>query len=103
LELLESEGISPTIVEYLVNPPTADTLLQLARLLDSPLQDLLRRGEDDFRNAGNSVPLHDETKLASWLHDHPRVLERPIVVDEGRDRAIVGRPPENVLSLLGND
>ena len=100
LELLESAGITPTIVEYLVNPPDADTLLRLARLLDCPLQDLLRRGEDDFRDAGNGVPMNDETALASWLHDHPRVLERPIVVDEDKDRAIVGRPPENVLSLL---
>lgn len=103
LEILESEGISPAIVEYLVNPPSAATLLRLAGLLQIPLADLLRRGEDDFRNAGETVPLDDEEALAAWLHDHPRVLERPVIVNESLNRAVVGRPPENVLSILPRD
>jgi arsenate reductase len=100
LELLENEGISPTIIEYLDNPPEVDTLLRIATLLEVSLADLLRRGEDDFSNAGDTVPLGDEAALAAWLHDNPRVLERPIVVNESEDLAVVGRPPENVLSIL---
>ena len=100
MELLENEGISPTIVEYLENPPEADTLLRIATLLEVSLADLLRRGEDDFSNAEDTVPLGDEAALATWLHDNPRVLERPIVVNESEDLAVVGRPPENVLSIL---
>lgn len=100
LEIIESQGISPTIVEYLRTPPGADTLLRLARLLDVPLTDLLRRGEAAFKDAGNKVPLDDEQALAAWLHDNSSVLERPIVVDDEKDCAVVGRPPENVLSLL---
>ena len=65
-----------------------------------PLGELLRRGEDDFVAAGDDVPLDDETALARWLHEHPRVLERPIVVDDDNDRAIIGRPPENVNAIL---
>lgn len=103
LEILESQGISPTIVEYLVTPPDADTLLRLAKLLDVPLADLLRRGEGAFKDAGDSVPLDDDQALAPWLHDNPGVLQRPIVVDEANDRAVMGRPPENVLSLLNRD
>jgi arsenate reductase len=103
LEILQSEGISPTVVEYLVTPPDADTLLRLAKLLDVALADLLRRGEDDFKDAGDSVPLGDEVALADWLHNNPRVLERPIVVDEEMDRAVMGRPPENVQDLLNRD
>ena len=100
LEIIESRGISPAIVEYLATPPDAETLLQLAKLVGVPLTDLLRRGEEEFRAAGDSVPLSDAEALASWLHEHPGVLERPIVVDEAGQRAVVGRPPENVVALL---
>ena len=49
----------------------------------------------------NALPdLDDDTALAAWLSAHPRVLERPIVVDSERRRAVVGRPPENVRELL---
>ena len=37
---------------------------------------------------------------ALWLEDHPKVLQRPIVVDDDRNVAVIGRPPENVLDLL---
>lgn len=103
LELLESNGISPRIVEYLSNPPDPETLLRLAEWLGVPLADLLRRGDDAFTNAGNPAPLHDDKALATWVHNNPSVLERPIVVDDDNRRAVVGRPPENVLSLIGND
>ena len=101
LELIESRGVTPEIVEYLATPPDASTLLRLARQLDMPLADLLRRGEPAFRDAGDAVPLDDQAALAEWLHANPQVLQRPIVVDEEHDRAVIGRPPENVLSLLG--
>lgn len=100
LEIIESQGISPTIVEYIASPPDPDTLLRLARLLNVPLAELLRRGEAAFKNAGDKVPLDDDQALAAWLHHNAIVLERPIVVDEERGRAVLGRPPENVMGLL---
>jgi arsenate reductase len=100
LELIRSNGIEPSIVEYLKTPPDAATLAKLSSLLGTPLSDLLRRNEDDFRNAGNSVPLDDGDALAAWVSEHPKVLERPIVVDEDAGRAVMGRPPENVLALF---
>ena len=100
LELIESQGIEPKIVEYLAEPPDAQTLLRLAELLNMPLAELLRKSEDDFKRATESVPLNDDAALAAWLHDHPRVLQRPIVVDEDGNRAVVGRPPENVFEII---
>ena len=100
LEIIESRGVSPTIVAYLETPPDAETLLRIAGQLGQPLASLLRRGEEAFKEAGDGVPLHDEAQLADWLHRHPRVIERPIVVDESTGRAVVGRPPENVLDLI---
>lgn len=100
LEIIESHGLRPTIVEYLKEPPDADMLLRLAGMLDVPLVDLLRRSEADFAESPRAVPIHDNQALANWLHDHPRVLQRPIVVDHDKGHAIVGRPPENVLELI---
>ena len=100
LELIRSKGIEPTIVLYLETPPDAGQLLRLSALLGRPLADILRRGEDEFKDARDNLPIDDEQALAGWLQEHPKVIERPIVVDEKRKRAVMGRPPENVLELL---
>ena len=100
LELIESRGVKPRIVEYLQNPPAPDTLLRLAEMIGVPLAGLLRTSEADFRESADSVPMDDGQALSKWLHDHPRVLQRPIVVDEDQARAVIGRPPENALELL---
>lgn len=102
LELIESRGIRPRIVEYLENPPDPDTLLGLSAMLDLPLEALLRKNEADFAASAEPVPVDDERALSRWLHEHPRVLQRPIVVDDDNGRAIVGRPPENVLQIISS-
>ena len=61
---------------------------------------LLRKGEEDFKNAADLPPLDDDVALAHWLHEHPHVLHRPIALDEASGAAIIGRPPENVLELI---
>ena len=100
LELLRDSGIDPSIVEYLGEPPTAERILQLAAMLGVPVAELLRRGEDEFRNATDLPGLDDDIGLAAWIERNPRTLERPIVVDDEDGRAVIGRPPENVLGLL---
>lgn len=102
LELLQQAGITPAIVEYLKSPPDAATTLRNAQLIGVSVADLLRRGEDEFKQADDLPGLDDDAALAAWLERHPRVLERPIVVDEHGNRAVLGRPPENVLELVGS-
>jgi arsenate reductase len=93
--------VSPTIVDYLNTPPSATETLRHAELIGVRVADLLRRGEDEFKQAGDLPDLEDDAALAKWLEAHPRVIERPIVVDEENERAVIGRPPENVLDLVG--
>ena len=100
LELVEERGITPRIVAYLETPPSAATILELAAALDCPVRQLLRTGEDDYRAAIHKLDASDDEALAAWLANHPRVLERPIVVDTDSGRAVIGRPPENVLQLV---
>jgi arsenate reductase len=100
LELIQKSGVKPTIVEYLTETPGADRIVRMAHLLDVPVADVLRRGEDDFKNATDLPDLADNTALAAWIARYPKTLQRPIVVDDENDRAVVGRPPENVLALI---
>jgi arsenate reductase len=101
LEIIKENKLDPRIVRYLEDPPTAARILELAGLIGCPVAALLRRGEDAFRNAKDLPDLDDEAALAAWIERHPRVLERPIVVDDAGHRAVLGRPPENVLQLIG--
>lgn len=100
LEIIRDAGVEPNVVDYLSEPPRGSRILEIARLLSVPVADLLRRGEDEFRNARDLPALDDDAALAAWLENNPRALQRPIVVDERRSAAVVGRPPENVHALL---
>ena len=100
LELIQSAGISPTIVEYLRTPPKAAAIENMARMLGAPVADLLRRGEAEFREAADLPDLADDAALAAWIASNPKVLQRPIVVNEERQQAVIGRPPENVEQLI---
>lgn len=100
LELIEEAGDSPQIVDYQATPPTADRLVELASWIGIPVRELLRTGEAEFREAIDLPDLDDNAALADWLTRHPRVIERPIVVDDDAGQAVIGRPPENVTRLL---
>ena len=100
LELIEDHGITPRIVEYLKEPPDADTVLGLASQLGLRVVDLLRPAEDDFAALTRDISTDNDAALAAGLQSHPRALQRPIVVDESAGKAVIGRPPENVLKLL---
>lgn len=100
LELIEEHGIKPKIIEYLKTPPDAETVLKLASQLAIPVVDMLRRAESDFAAIVQSASLDDDAALAAGVRNHPKALQRPIVVDEDAAKAVIGRPPENVLALL---
>lgn len=98
LELLEARGETPVVVRYLETPPDAATLKALLRALGLPARELLRTGEDEYRELGLADPGLGEDALVAAMVAHPRLIERPIVV-KGK-RAVIGRPPESVLELL---
>lgn len=100
LELIEAAGIRPRIVRYLEDPPNAERIRELAATIGVPVADLLRRNEDEFRNAADLPELADDASLAAWLASHPKVLQRPIVIDDSAAAAVIGRPPENVRDIL---
>ena len=98
LQLLRERGIEPEIVEYLKTPPTADELdAVLAKLRLEP-RAVMRAKEAAYREAGMDDEALSRRALIELMTANPIVIERPIVVSGAR--AALGRPPENVLSLL---
>ncbi|MDB5405566.1 MAG: arsenate reductase [Rhodospirillales bacterium] len=96
LELLRSRGIEPKIIEYLKTPPTAAELTKLLANLGLLPRELLRAKE--AREAGIAADKLDPMALIDAMVKNPIVIERPIVVKNGR--AALGRPPEAVLAIL---
>jgi arsenate reductase len=98
LALLETNGIQPQVVLYLETPPDAGKIKALLGKLGVSAAELIRRGEDDYKSCGLSKD-SGEAELIAAMAAHPKLIERPIVV-KGK-RAILGRPPENALELIG--
>jgi arsenate reductase len=98
LALLETHGHQPEIIDYLQHPPDAETLLQLSEKLGLPLREFMRRNEPEYREQRELLETMSDAEQCAWLAEHPRVLQRPIVV--AGDQARLGRPPENVLEIL---
>jgi arsenate reductase len=96
--LLEARGLKLRVVEYLATPPDAATLNRLIRMLGVSARDLIRKGEPEYRALGLDNPAQDDAALVAAMAEHPRLIERPIVV--AGNRARIGRPPETVLELL---
>jgi arsenate reductase len=99
-EIVASRGIEATIVEYLKTPPTRAELRALLQKLGMKPEEIVRRGEDVFKEDYAGKTLDDEQWLDALLA-HPILIERPIVVRG--DKAVIGRPPEKVLDLLENE
>ena len=97
LALLEKNGIAPQIVEYLKTPLTAAELKAITTKLAMKPQELVRKSEDVYKSKYAGKQLSDDQWLAALAKD-PILLERPIVV--AGKRAVLGRPPENVLQIL---
>lgn len=99
LALLEARGITPTIVAYLETPPDASTLRNLLQQLGfSDARQLMRQGEAEYLELNLADPALSQEALIAAMLAHPRLIERPIVVNG--QRAAIGRPPENVLAIL---
>lgn len=98
LELLQSKGLEPRIVEYLKNPPSAKELDEILKKLKLEPQDILRTTEDVYEKLGLKNKKLSREEMIEVLLKHPVLIERPIVVKDGK--AAIGRPPEKVLRVL---
>ena len=97
LALLQQHGIEPAVIEYLKDSPSKSELKTIVRKLGFQPEQIVRKGEDTYKSKFAGKSLSADQWLDS-LTRNPVLIERPIVVKG--DRAVIGRPPENVLELM---
>ena len=98
LELLQQNKVEPIIVEYLKTPPNHQQLDSILRGLEMEPRDLMRKKEADYLENNFDDDSLTRDQLIEMMIQYPKVIERPIVV--AGDQIVIGRPPENVLSVL---
>lgn len=99
LALLESQGIAPQVIKYLEESPSVEELKRIYLQLGlSDVRAMMRSKDELYKelNLGDSQLSNDD--LFAAMAEHPKLIERPIVVSNGQARH--GRPPEQVLEIL---
>ncbi|MBC8211088.1 MAG: arsenate reductase (glutaredoxin) [Gammaproteobacteria bacterium] len=99
LQLLEDNNISPTIIEYMNEPPDRQTLIKITQLLGVSIRALLRTTEQVYKDAGLDDDSLSDEDLLEALSQCPSLLQRPIVIVDNK-KAAIGRPPESILGIL---
>lgn len=97
LELLRENGVDPKVILYLEDTPSESELRDILGMLDIKAEELLRKNESIFKEQFKGQS-HTNDEWIRIMVENPKLIERPIVVHE--KRAAIGRPPENVLSIL---
>ena len=98
LALLEQRGCDISVVEYLKNPPTAKEIGDILSKLGLSARELMRTKETEYQALGLADTSLTEIQLIEAMVNTPKLIERPIVL--ANQRAVIGRPPENVLAIL---
>ncbi len=97
--LIEEQGIEAEIVKYLDEVLTVSRLNELLAMLEIEPRELMRTKEDIYKEL-NLKEENDPQKLIEAMVAHPKLIERPIVIKDGK--AVIGRPIEKVIDLLGS-
>ena len=95
--LLEEKGVEAEIVKYLDTPPTKEELVAVLKMLGISARELMRTKEDLYKEL-NLKEETDEDKLIDAMVKNPKLIERPVVIKDGK--AAIGRPIENIIDLL---
>lgn len=98
LALLREQGHEPDIILYLETPPNAKTLKLLLAKLGVSARELLRKSEDAYKDLGLADSSLSDADLINAMVENPKLIERPIAING--DKAVIGRPPENVLQVI---
>ncbi|MDO4881227.1 MAG: arsenate reductase (glutaredoxin) [Capnocytophaga sp.] len=96
LALLTEKNAKVEIIDYLKNPPSITEIKDILRKLNIPAMELVRKNEPLWKE--NKKENMTEEEIIELLHNFPKLIERPIVIDG--DKAIIARPPERILEWL---
>ncbi len=95
--LLEEKGVEANVFKYLDTPPSKDAIIEVLKMLNISARELMRTKEDIYKEL-NLKDETDENRLIEAMAKNPKLIERPIVIKDGK--AAIGRPIENIIELL---
>jgi arsenate reductase len=98
LDILDNQGVSTSVIEYLKTPPDIAELTEILHLLGMEPRDLMRKQEAPYKDNNLDNPELSREQLIQAMVDNPILIERPIVISG--NKAVIGRPPEKVLEIL---
>jgi len=98
LEILNEHNVNIEIILYLENPPSTQEIETILNKLGLNARDAIRKSEDEYKLLELQDQSLTENELIAFMSENPKLIERPIVVKQ--DKAVIGRPPENVLSII---
>lgn len=98
LRILRDQGAEFDAVNYYEVPFTEAELRGILKKLALSPRDILRKDEPVARQLGIGTKTFSDEELLALMVSHPDLIQRPIVVRG--DKAVLGRPPENVQKLL---
>lgn len=98
LALLEENGVTLEVFEYLKSPVSIELLISVVTKLGVNVRDIIRSKEAEYKESGLDDPSLSDDDIYTILVNNPKLIERPIVING--DKAAVGRPPENVLAII---
>jgi arsenate reductase len=96
--ILKEQGVEFEAINYYETPVTSVELKQLIEKLGISAKDLLRKGEQLYRDLEIGKRELTDDELIDLMIEHPDLMQRPIVVRG--DKAVLARPPENLCELL---
>jgi arsenate reductase len=97
-KFLRESSVDFTKVNYYLEPLSKKKLTELIRKMKIKPRDLLRKSEPVYRELGLAKDEFSDAELISLMVEHPDLIQRPII--ERGERAVLGRPTENVKELL---
>jgi arsenate reductase (glutaredoxin) len=97
LQLLETQGVTLEVVEYLKDIPNSDEISELLTKLGLRAEQLVRKSEAVYKEKFRGKELSENQWIQAMI-DNPKLIQRPIVVNGNQAR--IGRPPESVLEII---
>jgi arsenate reductase len=99
LGILKEQSIDYGVIEYLVSPPSRETLEMIVSKLINPVPELVRTTDKKFVELGLDPKAYSSAdEVIELLLVHPELMQRPIVIRG--DRAVIARPSETVAEVL---
>ncbi len=98
LKLLEDSGYEPEIIEYLKESLAKEEVTNILDMLGLEPREFMRKKESEYKDNNFDNPNLSREELIKAIVDYPKLFERPVIVSG--DKAVIGRPPENIFEIL---